>query len=47
MGYLRRLFGNGYVNVYNANLTTKYLSFDCGVGPTRIVFSFGTRTYKY
>lgn len=39
--------GNGYVNVYNANLTTKYLSFDCGVGPTRIVFSFGTRTYKY
>lgn len=38
--------GNGYVNVYSYDLATKYASFDCGVGPTRIVFNFGTQTVK-
>lgn len=39
--------GNGYVNVYNSDLTQKYNTFDCGVGPTRIVFNIGTKTVTY
>ncbi len=38
--------GNGYVNVYSKDLATKYTTFDCGVGPTRIVFNLGTQTVK-
>ena len=39
--------GNGYVNVYNSDLSTKYYSFDCGVGPTRIVFNISKQTIQY
>jgi hypothetical protein len=39
--------GNGYVNIYDATLTTKKSTFDCGVGPTRIVTNLGVRYIEY
>lgn len=39
--------GNGYVNIYDATLSTKKATFDCGVGPTRIVTNLGIRYYQY
>lgn len=38
---------NGYVNIYDATLSTKKATCDCGVGPTRIVTNLGVRYLKY
>lgn len=37
---------NGYVNYYDGELNKKG-SFDCGVGPQRIVFNIGTKYIEY
>lgn len=38
---------NGYVNIYDSTLSTKKATFECGVGPTRIVMNVGLHYYEY
>lgn len=38
---------NGYVNVYDRLLTEKKATFECGVGPQRIVYNVGVEYVKY
>lgn len=38
---------NGYVNIYDATVTSKKASFECGVGPQRIVINLGTKYVVY
>ena len=40
-------YSPGYVNVYDNSVSTKKDNFDCGVGPTRIVFNISTSKVEY
>lgn len=35
--------GNGYVNIYDANVASKLVTFECGVGPQRFSFNIGIK----
>jgi len=38
---------NGYVNIYDSNVTTKKTTFTCGVGPQRFVYNIGIDIVSY
>ena len=39
--------GNGYVNIYDANVSSKLATFECGVGPQRMSYNIGIKYIIY
>ena len=38
---------NGYVNIYDANVSSKIHTFECGVGPQRLSYNIGVKYIAY